>query len=173
MGSCYTCNLLYLHILHSSHFLGMHYAQKSQRSSEMLYKVQKTTMCSLHPLNVVFRWNQGEMNRVASSGVETNDKGRTGCEAQSPSIPLVTGSRGYTGGKAEILLHQSARLSPALSPATAPAKRGEENGRIWIGDSDSSYCGNLLLNSVGAKYRVNISRIKNKYFGPSLGNISS
>lgn len=68
-------------------------------------KLKRHPTHRLCPLRIVFRGNACKTNICGHlTGVKTKDRGRTASEAQSHSVSLVVGSRGYMEGRSRGLL---------------------------------------------------------------------
>lgn len=173
-----TCLFCYLHIYISFRSLprdvGWEVEVRGHQRGHI--KLRRCIVYSLCPLHVVFGQNGVKWTHVmAPSRGKTKDRGRTVCEAQPPP-PCFTGCwkqgahRKWSWG----LLSHINQEDWLWSWVTLQRWRGERtwknpNRRLWL----ICTVGIASLHLASARHKMNISRIKNKYFGPSLGNVKS
>lgn len=134
-------------------------------------KFRRYCVYSLCSPNAVFGWNQGKRSMYGGpewGGWRT--EGRTVCEVQSPP-PRLTGcwKQGAPRRSSVTLIGRTVPGTESLcSSEEGRGKWKNPNRRFWLIHT----VGIHFLHLVSARHKTNISRIKNKYVGPSLGNIS-
>ena len=137
-------------------------------------KLRRRPMTRLCPFNVVFRWDQGKVSiSGVPRGLRTKFR-RQGCVWGGAPHPFLTGCCKKGHGEAKLrsgdmslsgLSHfESLQLQQSGERDTKEPKQGLLTHPYGGGWTD-------VLNLASTKHRRNISRVKNKYSGPSLGMV--
>lgn len=149
---------------------------RDQRSSGRSYKAQETECVQPMPPTCCIWVKRGKINTCGGPEWGRHKGQKAGLYVRLRPHLLVTldvGSRGHIGGEAEVFCHI---LISRTVPGTESLCSGEEGRGIWKNPNRRVWLiptvGIYFLNLASARQKMNISRIKNKYFGPSLGNLS-